>query len=219
MKVKQITLGELICEAKNLTPQVGQYKGMCGACGRDRNNLLKSNYRDTFSLTEYLHESDYICPYCSELYENQGYRYSNWLCDNNRFIKLKKHEVIEALIRQKEVPFALYTTTTYQRQGWIQMIIKGINYSTEFLVIGYDMILFQISRNMLLDFITRLKFLKQAEISTSELLTGKIGFHCLKNIPEEKRREHIKFLSQNKKNIKWLWLIEFSKNSKALQNI
>lgn len=219
MSFKQITLGELICAAKHLSPQVGQYDGMCGACGRERKDLLKSNYRDTFSLTEYLHESDYICPYCSELYENQKYRYSNWICDKNKFLKLKKYEVIESLVKQKEVPFAFYTTTTYQKQGWIQMIIKGINYSTEFLTIGYDMILFQISRNMLLDFISRLKFLKQADISTRELLTGKVEWHSLKNIPEEKRRENIKFLSQNKKNIKWLWLIEFSKNSKALKNI
>lgn len=217
--IKQTTLGKLICEARGITPSKGNYKGICGACGENGRELLKSNYRKTFSLSEYLHESDYICPYCSELYENQEYRYSNWVCSNTEFRKLKKAEVLSSLLLQENIPFAIYTTNSYQKQGWIRMIVKGINYTTSFFTIGYDVILFHISRKDLLFYIEQIKMLRKAKISTNELLSGNISLRTLSNIPEFERRRLIKFLRQNKDNPKWLWIIEYSKSKGALNHL
>lgn len=205
----QYTLGELICKGKNIDPLKGQKSGTCGACGRERKDLLLSNYRKTFTSSEYLHESDYICPFCSELYENSEYRYSNWLCDQERYKKLKKNQVLQALYEQERFPFALYTTATYQKQGWIRMITQGITYSKGMLSIGYDMNLIQGSIEQITRFVQIARFFRGKKIYKTAMATGIIPFNLFLTLDETIKRNFLRFIKQNGTNIVWKWILDF----------
>ena len=116
-------LSELIVEKKAIQLEKGKEKGFCSFCGKEGLNLFPLFLKKTFTRADYIHDSGLICPACKYLYETQDFRKKNWIVTNKEFSFLKKQEVLPTLlsISRSDLPFVLYSTKTYKKQGWLNL--------------------------------------------------------------------------------------------------
>jgi len=184
--------------------------GFCSFCGKEGLNLFPLILKKTFTRADYLHDTGLICPACKHLYETQEYRKKNWIITKREFSFLKKEEVLSRVvnIRRADLPFVLYSTKTYKKQGWLNLL-NTLNYSIDSFIIAYDMQLIHFTRNKLLEYKEKAEYYRSKKITKNELITG-----ILKNqnytVFENPLKEE-KYLKKRKGNINWLWVINFVK--------
>lgn len=206
------TLGQLCISARTPALPDATENGQCCMCGLT-GPALKTNFKDTFTASEFLHATGWICPACYHLYENAEYRACNFIVTRDKFIKLKRPDVFPQILNNQDYPCGIYTTNTYKKQGWIR-IVNNLTLSDN-LVMAWDMKLLSISKDKLKDFIAVSTFFRDAGFPKSTLnQTPPVSL--IKKLPAELQRPAIQFLNKFQDDLNWMWIVGFTtKESKS----
>ena len=204
------SLSSLIVHSRKIDIPQGTEKGVCAFCGLVAQDLFTLELSPSFTRSDFLHNTGYICSSCYHLYTSQEYRLSNWLCTPDSFHKLKREEVIATILSlsPENVPFAIYTTKTYKKQGWLNLL-KKLNHSSNSFIIGYDMCVLFITREKLLNFKNQAEYYRSKGLTKTEILTAKLTHKSLDLF--DNPREILKTLTELKTNLNWQWVINFVK--------
>lgn len=88
------TLSEMIVNARKIQVDKTKMINKCAFCGENL-DCLSLKLHDTFTGYEFIHDTNFICIYCNELYQNPEYRNNNWICYTDEFKILHKSEIIQ----------------------------------------------------------------------------------------------------------------------------
>jgi hypothetical protein len=201
-------LSDLIVSARNIKISGGDREGICAFCGRESNELYYLELSRTFTSSEYLHNTEYICWKCRHMYKTQKYRYHNWVVSKNSFFEGKRYEILPYLIESNiDPPFAVYTTTTYKKQGWIQGM-NLLNYGKKYMTIMWDLKRIDVEMKWLKDKIKLFLELRDLGLIRREIRKPTIYLRI--NIKISKMKLHKLLNLEN--NPKWEWLVTFCPN-------
>lgn len=186
---------------------------ICVVCGFPIDGLVPYKFPKTFTTTEYISGSMLdgtakICKCCKYVYETQFYRNNCWFSNPSGSVKLERKDVIIRLFSEQP-PFSIYTTNTYQKQGWLSILKSGIILSKNFFTFAWDMNMLQIHRNKLHDLVIKCLFLMDLGLTKTDLKTRAIPRKRYQNIPEALRLSVDRFLQENLFNLYWLWVVSF----------
>jgi len=201
------TLSELICSAKQIKTIPGNLTGKCAFCGKSNNQMNPLKLKDTFTSNEYIQDTGLICSPCMELYSNPEYRNNIWICYVDEFRIIKREEVIKEILNVKSYPYAIYTTQTYKKQGWITILTK-LNYSPNLIIIPCDLLLLMFNREEFISLHNKVKSFFDLGLKKIELTSGQIikkNTDSLKNF-----REILIELEKLHNNPKWEWMVSFT---------
>ncbi len=202
------SLSELVAVARNVPLERGNFPGKCCMCGIEGTNLLSVTFRDTFTASEFLHDSPFICPACSYMYESNEYRYANWMCNPNEYCTLDRDQVLSAILAYSgPFPMAIYTTSTYKKQGWIRLM-KALNYSPQFLSIAWDASLLHTSITNIRSLVQMVHYLEQQGIKKG-FLSNQVPPGLMRKVPGELQLQIARFLNRMRHNLIWQWVVNF----------
>lgn len=203
------TASELVCAALNLPAPGGGYGGRCGLCGQLGEHMLVPNYRETFTGAEFVHDTRLVCPSCNAMYNDNQFRYANWLCHPGGFLKMKPGDVLATILAlDGPYPFVCYTTSTYKKQGWIRLL-RALNFSNQFMTVGWDMTLVHLRRDKLVARADLVHWLVGNGVKRGFLLDGTVPLGVLKHLPPATARDVIHFLAGMRRDISWQWVVHF----------
>lgn len=209
-----ITLGDLITRARDPELPIPSGTGKCCMCGRE-GDTVKPDFRKTFTSTEFLHATPDICPGCYHLYNTGEYRYCNFIVNDTVFTRLKKTDVIPAVLNISKYPCAIYTTSTYRKQGWIRLV-NAITCS-DFLVIGWDMNVIRVSKQRIRDLATLSTYLRDQGFPKS-LISSRPRVNLILKLPRELQRPMTRFLTLKAGDMVWQWVVEFTVKATLIEN-
>jgi len=175
------TLSELIAQKRVSAIESGNIKGRCIFCGQYSNQGHQAKLKTKFTGYPYLQSGDVICPFCFELYNNEEYRKSMWIVSNNEFKFFKRADAKEILLSQLSVPFAIYLTKTWKKQGWITLMDK-LNYNAEKFFVGFDYDVIFVERKKMVEYFNLISELLEKKISKGELATGQLKVKSFEKI-------------------------------------
>jgi len=212
--MEQVVLGELLCKARGIDPPRGHEKGTCTMCGSSGDDLLPLGLRKTFTGAEFIGSGTIACPWCNYLYEDQRYRYHDWIVTAKRFVELKPGEVLPALfsLDPAELPFALYTTETYQKQGYLRLARRGVNCSLETFATAIDTVLLFISRAALVKDLRFIEWCMREGIYRSDLLAGSPRVKILREIEAKygNAKQVLERVRTSWKGLNFRWAVLFA---------
>ena len=174
-------LSKLICKARRVQVQLGTLKGNCIFCGQHTDYGHPGKLKTKFTGYSYLQSGEVICPYCYELYNNEEYRKKMWLATEHEFKTFKRNEAKEILLSSLPVPFAVYLTKTWKKQGWITLMDK-VNYSTETFFVGLDYDIVFVEKQRLIEYLSLIQNLLEQGVTKKELATGQLRVRSLERI-------------------------------------
>ncbi len=209
--IKNFTsLSQLLVSTRKIPLIHGTLEGCCAFCGIKGTDLYTLQLKKTFTRADYLHDTGLICPACKHLYETQDYRKRNWLLTTNSFSFLHKSDVLPALqsLKVADLPFVIYTTSTYKKQGWLNLL-NTLNYSLNRFTLAYDMQLLSLTSKQLKEHITKAEQFRLLGISKQELLSSIVNSKNLYKLTDI--RTDLSFLKSVRKNLIWKWVINFVK--------
>jgi len=161
-------------------------------------NGYPAKLKTNFTGYSYLQAGEVICPYCYELYNNEQYRKNMWFVTEHEFKFFKRAEAKRILLNNLEVPFAIYLTKTWKKQGWIRLMDK-LNYSSDTFFVGFDYDIVLVERKKLNEYFSLLSELLAKKIPKSELATGELKPKSLEKIDmDTDLLARIRFLSGDK---------------------
>ena len=178
---KEIFLSELICRARQIPLEYGKLSGNCIFCGLHTDYGHPVKLKTNFTGYPYLQAGEVICPFCYELYNNEEYRKNMWLVTEERFRVFKRVEAKEILLSHSPVPFAIYLTKTWKKQGWITLMNR-VNYNTKKFFVGFDYDVVLVEREKLTEYFDLISELLEKKISKTELATGQLKVRSLEKI-------------------------------------
>jgi len=191
-------LSQLICNARGIVPNLGNLSGRCIFCGVYTETGYPAKLKTNFTGYSYLQAGEVICPFCYELYNNEQYRKNMWFVTEHEFKFFKRAEAKQILLNDLEVPFAIYLTKTWKKQGWIRLMDK-LNYSSDTFFVGFDYDVVLVERKKLNEYFSLLSELLAKKIPKSELATGELKPKSLEKIDMDMDLlAHIRFLSSDK---------------------
>jgi len=122
------------------SPYKGELEGRCAFCFCETSKgfPLKKSVSEAFTDYSELHGSQVVCPHCYYFLKEPKFRKSCWAISQNTAVFLKKSEVVKYIEGPPQPPYAVYVTKTFKKHGWIRMMFRGVNYSRERIVVGYD---------------------------------------------------------------------------------
>jgi hypothetical protein len=201
-------LSSLVCSAMDLDLEQGELDGTCAICGRAGPGMVQASTRETFTASEFLHDTRAFCPECNYMYNDNQFRFTCWICTPGAFTKLKHVDVLAALF-SATVPFVLYSTTTGKKQGWIRMA-QAVNLSKSYLKIGWDMELIHASESTMKQHAVVAKFMQDHDVPVHVVLaSGEVPPNLLKRIPAEDQLPLLKHVKKHAKDIAWEWVLMF----------
>jgi len=212
-------MSQMVTDALSIELPAGEHEGACGLCGVSGRGLLAANYRSTFTSAEFLHDTGLMCPSCYTMYNDGKFRYSNWACHPSGFEKLKHPDVLPWLLDfDGPYPFVLYTTSTYKKQGWIRLQ-RALNYSSGFVVVGWDMNLVTLQVRSVRRHADTLHQLIELGVKKGFLLSGDVPLGVLRKLPPLLKKPVLEYLTKNKDDLSWQWVVHFFplKGYKALE--
>lgn len=209
-KINNKSVSEIVIISQNGKIEKGANHGLCSLCGYEREDLLLTKYRDTFAGFVDLHESEYICPFCNAMYEDSKYRYNNWVAYPGEFKILKRYEVLPEILNPKELPFVIYTTTSYQKKGWTVLFNKGLNYSRNFFFIAMETLLLHSTRKQIMEYYNLIQDFLELKISREQIKTGHIAFSSFRKIEESLKKRYINTMLKERNNPTWQWAVTFT---------
>jgi len=140
--------------------------------------------------------SNVICEYCYTFLKDPNFRRKNWVIMNGAVRFIDKDEVLKILEKPPTPPFAIYVIKQGKKHGWISMIYKGVNYSTETVTIGFEGELVTINRLEFLQLVEILQNLRRmSKISKESLL--RLDLQALRTLGEDNYNMLIEFRSKN----------------------
>lgn len=209
----EMTMPQLLFQVFNKPILNGSLKGICAFCGVQGTNFFKFQAPDTFTAAEYLHGFEMICPACNQLYQNPTYRNNNWLLTAKTFEILDRGHILSKLcmLSPEEMPFCLYTTDTYKKQGYLRLIRSGLNYNLEFITIAWDAFLLMTSLKQIKQYVHIGLWAKNQGVYQSELLSGNIRIPILREIERKFHNTYQfqKLLNLLFRSITFQWVITF----------
>jgi ribosomal protein L37AE/L43A len=203
-------LSELLVKSQSIHLLEGDQQGYCAFCGRNGTNLFKLKLKETFTQLEYIHNSKYICSECKHLYDEPLYRMNGWICTKNEFKIVARSDMINSILQlnENDCPFAIYTTDTYKKQGWL-ILLCNLNFSTQQITIAWDMTKINVSKNEILTLSTFATELRTLGLYKSEILSGML---CRKSLDKfENEISILRRLEELKDKIIWQWVVAFTK--------
>jgi len=201
-------LSTLVCSAMNLDLEQGTLEGTCAICGLKGPGMLAASTRETFTASEFLHDTRLFCPCCNYMYNENKFRFTGWVVSPGHY-KILKHGEILAVALTASLPFALYSTTTGKKQGWIRMA-RSINYSREYLKIGWDMETIHTSDATLHQHAAVARFMQEHDIPLRVVLaSGELPPNLLKRIPPADQLPLLKHVKHHARDIAWEWVLMF----------
>jgi hypothetical protein len=216
MTIEAPTLGELACKTRGIDFPSGHEKGRCAICGVTSSSLVFLALRKTFTGAEYINDGGLACPWCNHLYEDQSYRYHNFIVTARRYLQLKPGEVLPALfsVDAAELPFVLYTTETYQKQGYLRLARRGVNYSLDMFTAALDTVLLYMSRATLLKDLRFIAWCMREGIYRQELLAGKPKLKTMREIEgaHGNSRQVLQRIQASWKGLNFKWAVLFMPN-------
>ena len=121
-----------------------------------------------------------------------------WFVTEHEFKFFKRTEAKQILLNDLEVPFAIYLTKTWKKQGWIRLMDK-LNYSSDTFFVGFDYDIVLVERKKLNEYFSLLSKLLAKKIPKSELATGELKPKSLEKIDmDTDLLARIRFLSGDK---------------------
>ena len=175
------SLSELIAQKRTSNIECGSMKGRCVFCGHYSDQGHQAKLKTKFTGYPYLQSGEIICPFCFELYNNEEYRKSMWVVTNEEFNFFKRADAKEILLSQLSVPFAIYLTKTWKKQGWITLMDK-VNYNTENFFVGFDYDVIFVERKKMVEYLNLISELLEKKISKTELATGQLKVKSFEKI-------------------------------------
>ncbi|QLH52778.1 MAG: hypothetical protein CH6_0093 [Candidatus Kapaibacterium sp.] len=116
----------------------GSESGYCVLCGTYTKNGHQFKPSDTFTAYSELQYGNVLCPFCAAFFQDQNFRRKNWILSENGVQFVKREEIAAFLINpNKPLPFAVYITSTGQKQGWLRGF-RRISFSKEKFFIHTD---------------------------------------------------------------------------------
>ena len=142
------------------------------------------------------------------MYESNEYRYANWICNPVFFKKLERDQVLSTVLTYEgSFPMALYTTSTYKKQGWIRLM-KALSYSPQFLGIAWDASLLHANRTGILFFVQVIHYLEQQGVKKG-FLGSEVPPGVLRKVPAVLQLRVTRFLTRVRHNLLWQWVVNF----------
>lgn len=186
-----ITLSKMICQARKITPNLGNIPGTCVYCGLPTEHGHKFEPTGQFTTYQLILGGSCICPECNEMKNSQDYRRSMWAVTPYEFKPFKQVEAKSILQNPPEPPFVMYFTQTWKKQGW-PGLVNRVNTDKEYFIVGYDYELVLVEakkRDSYLEFAQSLidKGLNKTELATGELKAksyDKVDFSEVKRLKE-----------------------------------
>jgi len=170
-----ITLSELICNARDINPDVGDILGNCIFCGRYTYAGFPAKLKENFTAYEYLQSGEVLCPQCYHMYNENEYRKSMWYVTQDTFQKIKRDNVKSLLLSPPEPPFAIYLTKTYKKQGWISLMNR-VNFNRNSFILGFDYDVITVTPKIH-EYNDAIEKLVEQKVTKQELLTGHFKPH------------------------------------------
>jgi hypothetical protein len=203
------TIGELVREARHAVLTQGTEHGVCAMCRRQIENGVKLDFGDCFTLSEYLCGYPIACPECWQLYTDSWFRTNCWLATPTILKKLERKIVLIALLTTTELPFAVYTTDNYKKQGYLQMMSKSVNIDPNYLAWGWDITFFACSRAKLISYLAMYRLMQKAGLRRTEIETGYVPQKTFLKIPEADRRAVLDWIRTHTGDQLWQFTIAF----------
>jgi len=175
------SVSELIAQKRACDVEYSSIKGRCIFCGQYSDHGHRAKLKIKFTGYPYLQSGDVICPFCYELYNNEEYRKSMWIVSNSEFKFFKRVDAKEILLSRLSVPFTIYLTKTWKKQGWITLMDK-INYNAENFFVGFDYDVIFVEREKMVEYLNLISELLEKKISKTELATGQLKVKSFEKI-------------------------------------
>ena len=175
------SLSELVLTARRILAEKGDISGNCIFCGEHTDVGHQANLKTNFTGYQYLQAGDAICPYCYNLYNDNTYRKNMWYVTKGQFKTFKRAEAKAILLSELEIPFAIYLTKTWKKQGWISLT-GGVNYDTERFFVGFDYDVVFVEREKLTGYLNLSSELLEKKISKTELQMGRLKVRSFEKI-------------------------------------
>lgn len=175
------SLSELMIESRNISPPNGEENGTCIFCGSECENGHPAKLKANFTGYSYLQSGNLICPACFYLYNEQEYRKHMWVASSDGYRTFKRDEGKNILLHPPNIPFAIYFTRTWKKQGWIA-IMEKVNYDRDRFYVGFDYDVILIDRIKVREYLNLIESLLSKKISKSELATGQLKPRSLEKI-------------------------------------
>lgn len=202
-------ISECYCNATQKTVQKGNLEGQCCFCGSESNQLVPFPSKKKFTLSEFIIDSNYICPYCLQMYNTQALRYSHWVLSKTEWKKVEAKNVLQTLL-ETSPPFVFFTSKTFKRQGWIRLLRNNYVSDPSFLIWVYENELMMMKRSDLDEILAFLSPLLQIIRQKSALISGLIDIDKIKKqIPSFSEEKWISHWTQYHELKEWKWIIAF----------
>jgi len=159
------------------SPHKGGLKGKCAFCfcETEQGFSLEESVSKAFTDFSELHGSQVVCPHCYYFLKEPKFRRSCWVIYNNTVVFLKKNEVVKYIEDPPEPPYAIYVTKTFKKHGWIRMMYRGVNYSRESMVVGFDTELVWFNRSQFLELLSLVRSAVEKRVSKQRLLSWSLS--------------------------------------------
>lgn len=150
----------------------GNVRGRCVVCGRLHAAGFAPDFSEKFTSYQFLQafEDGCLCAACYEMLTNPQWRRSHWVACATGVRWLKREEVRQLLDCPPEPPFALYTTNTFKKHGWL-CLQQHVNLSRTELRWGWDEQVFVMEMQQLREMIGFAEQLRARGWKVGELLS------------------------------------------------
>jgi len=164
----------IVTELVIRSPEIGDKSGYCCVCGKETNNGFDLPFSNSFTGYSYLKNGGVTCEYCYHFFRNQNYRKKSWFATEESVVFLKREEVLETLLREKPVPFFLYVTKSYQKQGWLDSL-QRINFDNVHFYVSTDWLgSFLVNQSDVKTYHNLICRLRENKVSKSEIIRGEL---------------------------------------------
>ena len=168
----------------------GRLHGRCAFCFHETREgfPLKKSVSQAFTDYSELHASNVVCPYCYMFLKDPRFRRSSWVIAPKNIVFLKREEVAKYIADPPDPPYAIYVTRSFKKHGWIKMMYRGVNYSKEFMAVGFDADLVFFKRRDFLELLDHIQAAVKRGVSKKRLLAKAFTPSDLEKLgPEEYR--------------------------------
>lgn len=180
------SVGTMLCNTLNITPEKGELTGKCCICKKNTTTGFKKKFSGNFTCGNYISNGDVICPECYYIVKNSNtYRRTMFLLTDNELIKFKKKDALNILFNLPNEPFYIYLTKTYQKIGWI-ILNEAYNHDNVGIInflVDYDII--QSDLKTIKYFHEFLRKFRDLKIPKSVLENGELEIHHYKKLINE----------------------------------
>jgi hypothetical protein len=179
----------------------GEEAGTCILCGVETEEGFPVEFSSTFTAFSHLAYGNVLCPSCNAFFRNQDFRRRSWKITPCGVEFLKREQVLEFLTtEEKPIPFAVYITSTGQKQGWLQGF-RYVNFSKQKFFIHTDFVGCVLAEyRQVVEFAELIKFLREKKVSKTELTSGEFSMYTyrrsIENNFELELRKAKEFVSQ-----------------------